>query len=217
MPCRTLTPPYGGVPFFPPIVQIGAPFFGQPTIVERLPGASDLPEPNGGSLGFLIRSNPDGPSRCSVLMSVGVGVGAPIESSGSPSATPGTLSVSASVVSNFRSHTVGVFASSAARVWTKIYVEEFNANGAFVRAIVGQPAFVVQQGAYYWFGPGETHDTQRASNPILTVTTSLGFTYPVWVDLEGFIEAAGFAGLGGSLASADVVANISAISVCFIH
>jgi hypothetical protein len=219
MHCRVLTVPYGGVPFFPSVDQIGEPFIGLPTIVERLPGEPDPPEPNIGRLGFLIRSNPSHPSRCSILMSMGVGIGASIEHSGSPSTTPGTLTASASLVVNCQCHTSGVFANAAARVWAKLYVEEFDPTGTFVRAIVGQPAFVAQQGAFYVFGPGDTRNYNGTSgNPSITVASKPGFTYLVWVDLEGFIESAGFGGLGGSQASANVVvSSINEIRVCFIH
>lgn len=219
MHCRVLTGPYGGIPFFPAVSQVGEPFVGIPTVVERLPGQPDPPEPNSGRLGFLIRSNPSRPSRCAILMSVGVFIGPAIEHSGSPSTTPGTLIASAHLtVGGCRCHTSGAFASAYARVWAKLYVEEFDTNGAFVRAIAGQPAFVANQGAFYVLGPGDTRNYNgTAGDPNISVGTTPGFTYLVWVDLEGFIEAAGFGGLGGSQASADVDASISEIRVCFIH
>lgn len=218
MHCRVLTAPYGGFPFFPAVDQVGGPFVGLPTLVERLPGQPDPPEPNSGGLGFLIRSSADRPSRCSILMSVGASIGAPIEHSGSPSTSSGTLTATTLLAVNCRCHTSGVFASAAASVWAKLFVEEFDPSGSFIRGVAGQRAFVAQQGAFFFFGPGDTRDYRRiAEAPSITVATRPGFTYIVWVDLEGFIEAAGFGGLGGSQASANVVASIQEISVCFIH
>ena len=116
----------------------------------------------------------------------------------------------------------GVFASARTAAVFSFFVEEFDTSFRFVRAVTMPGTIVVVRQDFWWFSgsqvftPVSTGRGWTIANPLAGVLTARpNFFYRVWIDLNADIRAAGFGGVGGSGAIAQLAWDIDFIDVVF--
>jgi hypothetical protein len=116
----------------------------------------------------------------------------------------------------------GSFATARTAAFFRYFIEEFDASFRFVRGFTMPGEIVVVRQDFFWFSGSQTFSPISAGpgwtipNPTSGVLTATpNFFYRVWVDLTMEIRAAGFGGIGGSGAIAQVAWDIDSIDVLF--
>jgi hypothetical protein len=202
------------------------PLFFSPTIAQTGgPGIADRPGfPPGGSWFLHLASNSSAPSSASALRSFGV-QSQPIDDRTGRLWTRSTrLFITTSI--NIRVpffFTSGGFATARTAAFFRYFIEEFDASFRFVRGFTMPGEIVVVRQDFFWFSGSQTF-TPVSSGPGWTIpnpdpavlTASPNFFYRVWVDLTAEIRAAGFGGVGGSGAIAQLAWDIDSIDLSFV-
>ena len=114
----------------------------------------------------------------------------------------------------------GTFASVLVASNVELYVEEFDASGRFTRALDGGGSRILRDDTWWFsgsrdFSPSGRSFTTTAGPSMPAIATTRGFSYRVFLDLHGEIRAAGFGGIGGSGAIAQVFLRLLELNVDF--
>jgi hypothetical protein len=185
---------------------------GGPTVINR--GSNDR-----GTRDFFLSSARNNPSQASLLTSFGVDAGRPRNTGWGPVGDPCELSVQPQfdVLGTFF-YSSGSFASARTAASIAVYVEEFDASGAFVGGIDGQNFTILDQNPW-WLSGSQTWSPAFFGFVIPRldpIRAHLGHSYRAWVDVHAEISAAGWGGIGGSGSIAQATVRMSQIEIHYI-
>lgn len=202
-------PPY---PFTydPPIAQSG-----NPITVNR--GRNET-----GWRDFFLQGNSSHPSSALILTSFGMDAGVPRDSRNRLFTQDGILNVQPVVSYTTFFYSSGVFASALTSSVVKVYVEESDPRGNFVRGMDSTEHLILRQDPW-WFSGSQTWSPSVAgltltpeSRPVdRTIHVRRDHSYRVFIDLYGEIRAAGFGGFGGSGSIAQVAMRVNEVETTF--
>jgi hypothetical protein len=195
--------------------------FFQPQIAQAgNPNVTEYPDLAHGADFLNIRSAPSQPSFATVLRSFGV-EDTPVDNRGQTSRLFVTTSINITVPFFWTS---GVFATAKTAAYFRYYVEEFDSDFRYVRAVEMPYELVVVRQDFWWFS-GSSNFRAESAGPGWTIPNPYpdgiliaqpGFRYRVWIDLHAEIRAQGYGGVGGSAAIAQLRWSVDSIDVVFM-
>ena len=190
------TPPYP-LTWESPITQSGSPSIGVHGSV------------NGRRLFFGMSTNGTKPSSAFLITSFGMDAGAP---------TRAGLRLLIDTTLDFTGffYSSGSFASALTSAVVKLYVEESDPAGNFLRGMNVGEMIIRRENPAWWYGSQSWPESGREfAIPFSPLATVRNNNYRVYVDLYGEIRAAGYGGLGGSYAHADCSVNVRQVRLDF--
>ncbi|HVR96645.1 MAG TPA: hypothetical protein VMW27_08530 [Thermoanaerobaculia bacterium] len=195
------TPPYPSL--FSPAPSI----LGSPVVSEGMNVAV-------GRFLITLATDPAGPSRVHLLRSWGMWAGVPRDAREQPYLGRSVLQVNATFSFMGSFVTRGLFGMPFDAVWVKIFIEEFDAGFNFRRAFEGPPRDILRVSPTYISGADSFPRSGRTSAS-LNIVAEPRMNYRVFVDVEAELRGAGFAGFGGSGATASVGVDVEGVGASF--
>lgn len=195
----------------PPAIQSGG-----PTVINRGNNATGLRS-------FYLQSNSSRPSSALMLTSFGMDAGVPRDGRNRRFTTDSELVIEPTISYSTFFYSGGVFASALTSATVKIYVEETDRRGNFIRGIEGSEYEILREDPW-WFSGGRSWNPSGREITVVTniapidrrIIVHWGYSYRVFIDVYGEIRAAGYGGLGGSGAIAQVSLTLNQVDMLFI-
>jgi hypothetical protein len=184
--------------------------FDPPAATTGSPIVTRRSVPSANRLDFFLETNRTSPSSAQLLTSLGVSL--------PPARRDGNMVVQPTGDFSTFFFSSGVFASALTSGIVRIFVEEFDGAGNFLRGIDGASQVLAHHDVWWFSGSQSTSpaavDQLIALPPIdLRIPVRRGNRYRVWVDLHGAVRGAGFGGIGGSGAISQVFLHLDELEI----